>query len=81
MGAIPFPYEAKPSEAEIAEVFSLPLTAFANPRVVEERQVEIDGAVRNLRIYHVGRRQIWGLTARILQNLLVRVGLESGMEN
>jgi len=49
--------------------------------VVEERQVEIDGTVRNLRIYHVGRRQIWGLTARILQNLLVRVGLESGMEN
>jgi 8-oxo-dGTP pyrophosphatase MutT (NUDIX family) len=81
VGAIPFPYEAKPSEAEIAEVFSLPLTAFANPRVVEERQVEIDGAVRDLRIYHVGRRQIWGLTARILQNLLVRVGLESGMEN
>jgi 8-oxo-dGTP pyrophosphatase MutT (NUDIX family) len=81
VGAVPFPYEARPSEAEIAEVFSMPLSAFANPRVVEERPVEIDGAVRNLRIYHVGRHQIWGLTARILQNLLVRVGLESGTEN
>jgi 8-oxo-dGTP pyrophosphatase MutT (NUDIX family) len=81
VGAVPFPYEAKPNEAEIAEVFSLPLSAFANPRVVEERRVEIDGAVRDLRIYHVGRRQIWGVTARILQNLLVRVGLESGSEN
>jgi len=57
------------------------LSAFANPRVVEERPVEIDGEVRTLRIYHVGRDQIWGLTARILQNLLVRVGMESGTEN
>ena len=81
VGAVPFPYEAKPNEGEIAEVFSLPLSAFANPRVVEERRVEIDGAARDLRIYHVGRRQIWGVTARILQNLLARVGLESGAEN
>ncbi len=81
VGAVPFPYETRPNEAEIAEVFSIPLSAFANPRVVEERQVEIEGAVRSLRIYHVGRRQIWGATARILQNLLVRVGLESGTEN
>jgi len=81
VGAVPFPYETRPNEAEITEVFSIPLSAFANPRVVEERQVEIEGAVRSLRIYHVGRRQIWGVTARILQNLLVRVGLESGTEN
>jgi 8-oxo-dGTP pyrophosphatase MutT (NUDIX family) len=81
VGAVPFPYETRPNEAEVAEVFSIPLSAFANPRVVEERQVEIEGAVRSLRIYHVGRRQIWGVTARILQNLLVRVGLESGTEN
>jgi 8-oxo-dGTP pyrophosphatase MutT (NUDIX family) len=81
VGAVPFPYEARPCEGEIAEVFSMPIAAFANPRVVEERQVEIDGAVRSLRIYHIGNRQIWGATARILQNLLVRVGLESGEEN
>src|SRR4030095_16782616 len=70
VGAIPFPYEARPNEAEIAEVFNLPLTAFANPRLVEERTVELDGRRRQIRIYHVGNRQIWGLTARILQNLL-----------
>ena len=77
VGAVPFPYEARPNEAEIAEVFKLPLTAFANPRLIEERTVRIDGVARNLRIYHVGGRQIWGLTARILQNLLARLGLES----
>lgn len=81
VGAIPYPYKVKPSEAEIAEVFSLPLSAFANPRLVEEREVVINGMKRNLLIYHVGSRQIWGLTARILQNLLVRVGLESEEAN
>ena len=76
VGAVPFPYEARPNEAEIAEVFSLPLTAFANPRLVEDRTVRIDGVPRNLRIYHVANRQIWGLTARILQNLLERLEVE-----
>jgi 8-oxo-dGTP pyrophosphatase MutT (NUDIX family) len=81
VGAIPYPYEFKPHEAEIAEVFSMPLSAFANPRLVEEREVLINGMRRNILIYHIGNRQIWGLTARILQNLLVRVGLESEEAN
>jgi 8-oxo-dGTP pyrophosphatase MutT (NUDIX family) len=80
VGTIPFPYEMRASEAEIAEIFNLPLSAFANPRLVEERRIKVDGVARRLRIYHVGSRQIWGLTARILQNLLVRLGLESGEE-
>ncbi len=81
VGAIPYPYKSKPNEAEIAEVFSMPVSAFANPRLVEEREVVINGMKRSILIYHVGNRQIWGLTARILQNLLVRVGLESEEEN
>jgi 8-oxo-dGTP pyrophosphatase MutT (NUDIX family) len=81
VGAIPRAYEFQPSEAEIAEVFSLPLSAFANPRMVEEREVTLNGVSRNLLIYHVGTRQIWGLTARILQNLMVRLGMEPAEEN
>ena len=81
VGAIPQSYEFRPNEAEIAEVFSLPVSAFANPRLVEEREIVINGMKRNILIYHVGNRQIWGLTARILQNLLVRVGLELEEEN
>jgi hypothetical protein len=53
------------------------LSALAHPNLVEDRMVAIDGVERTLRIYHVGRRQIWGLTARILQNLLHRLGLEA----
>jgi len=80
VGAVPQTFQPRPNAAEIAEVFSLPLTAFSNPQMVEERSVKIDGVGRMLRVYHVGGRQIWGLTARILQNLLVRLGLEAEEE-
>jgi 8-oxo-dGTP pyrophosphatase MutT (NUDIX family) len=80
VGAIPSSFKAEPSAAEIAEVFSLPLSAFADPKLVEERPVRFNGVERNLRIYHIGKRQIWGLTARILQNLLVRLGMESEVD-
>jgi len=76
VGAVPRTFQAQRNEGEIAEVFSIPLSAFSNPQLVEERGVKVDGVQRMLRIYHVGGRQIWGLTARILQNLLVRLGLE-----
>ena len=81
VGAIPNGSKFQPNEAEIADVFSLPLTAFANPRLVEEQEVLINGVPRDILIYHIGNRRIWGLTARILQNLLVRLGLEPGEEN
>ena len=58
----------------------MPLTAFANPTMAEERRVLLDGRERTIRIYHVGGRQIWGLTARILQNLLLRLGLPMAAE-
>ncbi|MEM6793273.1 MAG: CoA pyrophosphatase [Acidobacteriota bacterium] len=74
--AVPFPVETTLDEGEIEEVFPVPLQALAHPDLVEDREVLIEGEQRVLRIYHVGRRQIWGLTSRILQNLLERLGLE-----
>jgi 8-oxo-dGTP pyrophosphatase MutT (NUDIX family) len=74
VGAIPQGFEPRVNEAEIADVFRLPLSALANPNLVEDRAVTLNG------VYHVGRRQIWGLTARILQNLLRRIGLEADDE-
>lgn len=81
VGAIPFPYTVERNAAEIAEIFSLPLSSFSNPRLVEEQDVVINGLPRQLRIYHIGNRRIWGLTARILQNLMIRLGLEPEEEN
>jgi 8-oxo-dGTP pyrophosphatase MutT (NUDIX family) len=79
VGAVPNPLETRANPGEIAEVFAVPLLALANPQLVEDRRVRLDGADRVLRIYHVGGRQIWGLTARILQNLLERLGVEGTM--
>lgn len=75
VGAVPQAMDVDINEDEIAEVFSVPLLAFADVRVAEDRMVKIDGRERMLRIYHVGRHQVWGLTARIVMNLLERLGL------
>lgn len=77
VGAIPFPFEVKPNPGEIDDVFAAPLVELANPKLTEEREVLINGQRRSLRIYHVGRFMVWGVTARILQNLLERVGIAS----
>ncbi len=80
VGAVPHSLPTHPNPEEIAEVFAVPLTALGNPTMVEERRVLLDGHERTLRIYHLGGRQIWGLTARILQNLLERLGLPTAGE-
>ncbi len=76
VGAVTYPVETKVNPGEIDELFPVPLSAFSNPQLVEDRSVVIDGEERLLRVYHVAGRQVWGLTARIVQNLLVRLGLE-----
>jgi len=76
VGAIPSTFEARPNPSEIEEVFAAPISALANPGLIEDREVLINGRRRTLRIYHVGRHKVWGVTARILQNLLTRLGLE-----
>jgi 8-oxo-dGTP pyrophosphatase MutT (NUDIX family) len=76
VGAVPYPLATRAADGEVAEVFSLPLLAVANPQLVERRGVLIDGVERELTIFHVAGRQIWGLTATILWNLLERLGIE-----
>lgn len=75
VGAIPRGFEARPSPEEIDEVFAVPMSALANPQLAEDREVVVNGRRRTIRIYHVGRHLIWGLTARIVQNLLARLGI------
>ena len=76
VGAVAHPVETQVNEAEIAEVFSVPLLAFTDYQVLEDRMVIIDGLERMIRVYHLGQRQVWGLTARILQNLMLRLGFD-----
>jgi hypothetical protein len=67
--------ETRPAAREVAEVFALPLQAVANPQMVERRSVLVDGKPRELTVFHVAGRQIWGATAVVLMNLLERLGL------
>ncbi|MCP4663179.1 MAG: CoA pyrophosphatase [bacterium] len=76
VGAVAYPVETQVNHREIAELFPIPISAFTNPQLVEDRMVLVDGHERLLRVYHVAGRQVWGLTARIVYNLLVRLGLE-----
>ncbi len=80
VGAVPFPVETRANADEIDEIFAVPITALANPRAVEDLMVTIDGVEQPIRVYHVGSRQIWGLTALIIQNLLARLGLSVAEE-
>jgi 8-oxo-dGTP pyrophosphatase MutT (NUDIX family) len=76
VGAVPYPLETTLNEGEIAEVFTVPLLAFSDVRMAEDREVTINRQTRVLRIYHVaGGRQVWGLTARLIQNLMARLGM------
>ena len=76
VGAVPYPVETRVAAREVAEVFALPLAAVANPQLVEQRTVLVDGVGRELTVYHVGGRQIWGATALVLSNLLERLDLD-----
>lgn len=73
VGAVPYPVETRVAAREVAEVFALPLAAVANPQMVEQRTVLVDGVPRELTVFHVGSRQIWGATAVVLANLLQRL--------
>jgi len=73
VGAVPYPVETRAAAREVAEIFALPLAAVANPQMVERRSVLVDGTPRDLTVFHVGGRQIWGATALVLQNLLDRL--------
>lgn len=75
VGAVPFPLETQVNHHEIDEVFPVPLLAFADYSLVEDRRVKIDNVERWIRVYHVGKRQVWGLTARIVQDLMERLDL------
>ena len=56
-------------------IAGLALGSAAAPRAPAFGLITVDGEERWLRFYHVGSRQVWGLTARIVQNLLERLGL------
>jgi ADP-ribose pyrophosphatase YjhB (NUDIX family) len=61
--------------AAVERVVALPLSALAQPRLMERRPVEVGGQAAEIVILHVGKRRIWGVTAEVVLNLLRRLGM------
>jgi len=80
VGAIPSSFLAQPNPGEIESVFAAPIRALADPALAEDREVVLNGRRRKLRVFRVEGHLVWGVTARILQNLLARLDLPSGLE-
>lgn len=70
----PLPSPAEPAE-RTSELLPMPLTALANPRLVEEQTVEIGGEERSFLVLHLGRRRIAGSVAAAVQKLLERLDM------
>lgn len=81
VGAIPNSFAPRPNPEEIEEVFAAPVRALADPARAEDREVVLNGRRRRLRVFRLEGRLVWGVTARILQNLLARLGLPAGLED
>ncbi len=72
VGAIPWPYDLRPAEAEIAEVIEAPIAALQAPGALESRL--LPGRPEPTLFYTYGRHVIWGATARMLKELLDALG-------
>jgi 8-oxo-dGTP pyrophosphatase MutT (NUDIX family) len=62
-------------EREVAEVVELPVAELARPevRVEEVRNFPTWPAPRRIRLWRVGRHEVWGVTYRILDPLVPRL--------
>ncbi len=74
VGAIPPPGEEVLRSA--LEVVPLPLIAFQDSRLIEDRSVSVDGNEGWIRVYHVGKRRVAGTAAQILEALTQRLQAE-----
>jgi 8-oxo-dGTP pyrophosphatase MutT (NUDIX family) len=65
----------RPQEGEIAEVVELPVAELAGPevRAEEVRAFPTWPAPRRIRLWRVGRHEVWGVTYRILEPLVPRL--------
>ena len=58
---------------EVAEAFWMPLAALRHPEASSEVEVVVGSGRRSVRAFVHGRYTIWGLTERIIRDLLARL--------
>lgn len=78
VGVIPWPFEIRPQEAEVARVFTVPLARLADPANREERQRQIPGEGTSIAVHYFTKfddELLWGVSARITLTFLEALGL------
>ncbi len=70
VAVIPHPYGFCPSPAEVAEIFSVPLSVLEDPAMRREEQWQFGSACVPITTIRYAGHVIWGATERISRNLV-----------
>ncbi len=71
VGVIPYPYELRASEDEIAEIIKQPLNAFMDPSIMRrDDHWQHQGKRYPVYYFTIGGHTVWGATAKILKNFM-----------
>ena len=73
LGLVPSGLLYRPSPAEVASIFVLPLSVLLDPGAPQERETELRGRVRRFWVWPHPEHYIWGATAAILVHLAHRL--------
>ena len=75
VGVLNGPPSLSPNWDEVAEVFQVPISFFADPKNGRTEMREFRGKQREIWYYESGTHTIWGATAIIIRSLLERLDL------
>ena len=73
VAVVPATVSIEPSD-EVADAFWVPLATLADPTISIESDIKNRGATWRVPTYQLGVHVVWGMTERILRNLLSLVG-------
>jgi len=74
VGRIPYPYEFQPNPQEVERLLILPLEGFCAPGCWNSGEYNYRGKTTQVCCWRHDDTVIWGATARIVLNLLARLG-------
>lgn len=72
VGSYQDPYPYRVAEREIAEIIELPLARLRDPRIYHQEDWQHRGRMLPVDFYQLDGHTIWGMTAAILKQLLLR---------
>ena len=74
VGVMPYPYDFQPNDWEVAEIFSVPFAFLEDLGNLDDETWIHDGEHIPIQTYHYDGYKIWGLTQRMIANLLEILG-------